>query len=245
MRVDKKDWQKKGVGHRQRLRDKFRQHGIESFTDSEVLELLLILGTPRKDCKEQARNLLHHFGSLAKVLEASGAELQQVKGVGPNNSLAIHFLHGVARRYLKHRLQEKEYLHSSQQVAEYLVHSMRDLQQEVMTAIFLDSSHAIIDCREVARGTISSNTIHPRELVKQALKLNGAAMVVAHNHPSGNLEPSRQDHQLTKTLYMACSLMNIRLLDHLIIGKSEQTYSFADHGIMDRIGKECSQILEQ
>ena len=243
--MDKKDWQKKGVGHRQRLREKFRQQGIESFTDSEVLELLLILGTPRKDCKEQARVLLHHFGSLPKVLEASGAELQQVKGVGPNNSFAIHFLHGVARRYLKQRLQEKEYLHSSQQVAEYLVHTMRDLQQEVMTAIFLDSSHAIIDCREVARGTISSNTIHPRELVKQALKLNAAAMVVAHNHPSGNLEPSRQDHQLTKTLYMACSLMNIRLLDHLIIGKSEQTYSFADHGVMARIGEECSRILEQ
>ena len=243
--MDKKDWQKKGVGHRQRLREKFRQHGIESFTDSEVLELLLILGTPRKDCKEQARSLLNHFGSLPEVLEASDAELQQVKGVGPNNSFAIHFVHAVARRYLKHRLQEKEYLHSSQQVSEYLIHSMRDLQQEVMTAIFLDSSHAIIDTREIARGTIASNTIHPRELVKLALKLNAAAMVVAHNHPSGNLEPSRQDHQLTRTLYLACSLMNIRLLDHLIIGKSEKTYSFADHGLMDQIGRECSRMMER
>jgi len=243
--LDKKDWQKKGVGHRQRLRDKFRQHGIESFTDSEVLELLLILGTPRKDCKEQARGLLKHFGSLPEVLEASDAELQQVKGVGPNNSFAVHFLHAVARRYMKHRLQEKEYLHSSQQVAEYLIHAMRDLQQEVMTAIFLDSSHAIIDTREIARGTIASNTIHPRELVKLALKLNAAAMVVAHNHPSGNTEPSRQDHQLTKALYLACSLMNIRLLDHLIIGKSEKTYSFADHGIMDQIGRECSPMLDR
>ena len=243
--VEKKDWQEKGAGHRQRLKDKFLQQGMESFTDSEVLELLLILGTPRKDCKETARTLLKQFGSLAGVLEASAPDLQKTKGVGPNNSFAIHFLHAVARRYLKHRLQEKQYLHSSQQVAEYLIHSMRDLQHEAFTAIFLDSSHAIIDTQVVAHGTVSSNTIYPRELVKQALKHNAAAMVVAHNHPSGSLKPSPQDHQLTKTLYLACSFMNIRLLDHLIIGHSEQAYSFADHGLMASIGKECSRMLDQ
>ncbi len=243
--MKKEDWQKKGAGHRQRLKDKFHQHGIETFTDSEVLELLLILGTPRKDCKEQARSLLKHFGSLPNVLEASSGELQKVKGVGPNNSFAIHFLHAVARRYLKHRLQEKQYLHSSRQVAEYLVHSMRDLKQEVFTAIFLDASHAIIETREVARGTVSSNTIYPRELVRLALEHNAAAMVVAHNHPSGNLEPSPQDHKLTRTLYLACTFMNIRLLDHLIIGQSEKTYSFADHGLMASIGEECSRMLDQ
>ena len=135
-----------------------------------MLELLLILGTPRKDCKEQARALLKHFGSLSKVLEASPDELQKIKGVGPNNSFAILFLHGVARRYLKDRVQDKRYLYSSSQVAEYLIHSMRDLQHEAFTAIFLDSSHAIIDTRVVARGTVSTNTIYPRELVKQALE---------------------------------------------------------------------------
>jgi DNA repair protein RadC len=244
-RVEKKDWQQKGVGHRQRLKDKFHQHGIEAFTDSEVLELLLILGTPRKDCKEQARALLKHFGSLPKVLEAPSGELQKIKGVGPNNSFAMHFLHGVARRYLKHRMQEKQYLHSSQQVAEFLIHSMRDLQHEVFSVIFLDSSHAIIDTQVVARGTISANTVYPRELVKLALEHNAAAMVVAHNHPSGKLEPSPQDHQLTRTLYLACSFMNIRLLDHLIIGQSEKTYSFADQGIMASISEDCSRMLNQ
>ena len=243
--MKKEDWQKKGVGHRQRLKDKFQQRGIEAFTDAEVLELLLILGTPRKDCKEQARALLHHFGSLPNVLEASAPEIQKVKGVGPNNSFAIHFLHAAARRYLKYRLQEKQYLHSSRQVAEYLIHSMRDLQHEVMTAIFLDSSHAIVDTQVVARGTVASNTIYPRELVKLALELNASALVVAHNHPSGNLEPSRQDYQLTRTLYLACSFMNIRLLDHLIIGHSDSTYSFADHGRMASICEECSRMLDQ
>jgi DNA repair protein RadC len=243
--VEKQDWQKKGAGHRQRLKDKFQQHSIEAFTDAEVLELLLILGTPRKDCKEQARILLEHFGSLSKVLEAPAGELQKIKGVGPNNSFAIHFLHGVARRYLKHRLQEKQYLHSSRQVGEYLIHSMRDLQHEVFQVIFLDSSHAIIDTQVVARGTISANTVYPRELVKLALEYNAAAMVVAHNHPSGKLEPSSQDHQLTRTLYLACSFMSIRLLDHLIIGRSEKTYSFADHGIMAGIAEECGRMLNQ
>ena len=243
--MEKKDWQKKGLGHRQRLKDKFHQHGIEAFTDSEVLELLLILGTPRKDCKDQARALLKHFGSLTGVLEAPAGELQKIKGVGPNNSFAVHFLHGVARRYLKHRLQEKQYLHSSRQVAEYLIHSMRDLQHEVFAAIFLDASHAIIDTQVVARGTVSSNTVYPRELVKLALEHNAAAMVVAHNHPSGKLQPSPQDHKLTRTLYQACAFMNIRLLDHLIIGQSEKTYSFADNGIMASIGEECSSLLSQ
>ena len=243
--MEKKDWQKKGVGHRQRLKEKFLERSIDALTDSEVLELLLILGTPRKDCKQQARALLSQFGSLPRVLEASVSELRKVKGVGPNNSFAILFLHGVARRYLKHRLQEKQYLHSSGQVADYLIHSMRDLRHEVFTVIFLDSSHAIVDTQVVARGTVSSNTIYPRELVKLALKLNAAALVVAHNHPSGNLEPSQQDYRLTRTLYLACSFMNIRLLDHLIIGNADTAYSFADHGVMASIGRECSHMLDQ
>jgi DNA repair protein RadC len=243
--VQKEDWQKKGAGHRQRLKDKFLKQGIDAFTDAEVLELLLILGTPRKDCKEQARAALKSFGSLPAVLEAPTRELQKIKGIGPNNSFAIHFLHGVNRRYLKCRLQEKEYLHSSGEVIAYLIHSMRDLKKEIFTVIFLDASHAIIDSQVMASGTISANTIYPREIVQQALHHNAAALVVAHNHPSGAIEPSTQDHGLTRTLFLACSLMNISLLDHLIIGATDKAYSFADHGIMAAIREECSQLLDQ
>jgi DNA repair protein RadC len=243
--VQKEEWQKKGVGHRQRLKDKFLKQGIESFTDAEVLELLLILGMPRKDCKEQARAAIKKFGSLSAVLEASTVELQKVKGIGPNNSFAIHFLHGVARRYLKGRLQEKDYLHSSREVVDFLIHSMRDLKKEVFTVIFLDASHAIIDSKVIASGTISANTIYPRELVKQALHHNAAALVVAHNHPSGSIEPSSQDHSLTRTLFLACSFMNINLLDHLIIGAADNAYSFADNGIMASIREECSHLLNK
>lgn len=241
--VDKKAWQNKGVGHRQRLKDKFHRQGIESFTDAEIVELLLVLGTPRKDCKEQARALLACFGSLPGVLEAPAEELQKVKGVGSNNSFAVHFLHGVARRYLQQRLKEKQYLHSSREVSDYLVHSMRDLQQEVFAVIFLDAAHAIIESQVVSWGTITASTVYPREVVKLALQHNAAALVVAHNHPSGNPEPSDQDRQLTQTLYLACALMNIRLLDHIIVGRASETFSFADHGIMKTITETCSRLL--
>jgi DNA repair protein RadC len=114
-----------------------------------------------------------------------------------------------------------------------------------MTVIFLDSAHAIIDTKVISTGTIASNTVYPRELVKLALQHNAAAMILAHNHPSGNLEPSSQDYQLTRTIFLACSFMNIRLLDHLIVGKSDKTYSFADQGKMGAISKECSCMLDQ
>jgi DNA repair protein RadC len=243
--VDKKAWQEKGAGHRQRLKDKYHRQGIESFTDAEIVELLLVLGTPRKDCKEQARALLARFGSLPGVLEAPAKELQKVKGIGPNNSFAVHFLHGVARRYLRQRLPEKQYLHSSREVSDYLVHSMRDLQQEVFAVIFLDAAHAIIDSQIVSRGTITASTVYPREVVKLALQHNAAALVVAHNHPSGAPEPSEQDKQLTRTLFLACGLMNIRLLDHIIVGRAAETFSFADHGIMKSISEACSRLLNR
>lgn len=233
----------KGSGHRQRLREKFLERGIDAFKDDEVLELLLTMGTPRKDCKEAARAALAQFGSLAAVLAAEPAALKQVKGLGPNNIFAVQFLHGVARRYLQQRLRDKNYLRSSREVADYLTHAMCDLQREVFMAIFLDAEHGIIDSRIVAEGTITSNTIYPRELVKEALQCNAAALVVAHNHPSGNLRPSDADQRLTRNLYLACALMNINLLDHLIIGGTAAPYSFADHGLMATIRDQCAALL--
>ena len=241
--MDKDDWQKKGVGHRQRLRDKFLDNGLDTFSDSEVVEMLLVLGTPRKDCKEAARAALEHFGSLSAVLDASPAALQQVGGIGSKNSFAVSFVQAVSRRYLKQRLTDKEYVHSSREVADYLVHSMRDLKREVFIAIFLDASHGIINSQIIAEGTIASNTIYPRELIKPALDHHAAALVVAHNHPSGNLMPSEADINLTRQLFQACALMHIQLLDHLIIGAGEKPYSFADHGVMLQIRDECRQYL--
>ncbi len=239
--MDKEQWQKKGSGHRGRLRDRFLDHGLDGLSDAEVIELLLSFGTPRKDCKEAAQNGLKLFGSLVGVLEASHKALLEVEGIGPKNGFAIHFVQGVARRYLKQRLRGKRYLQSSQQVIDYLLHSMRGLKKEVFTAIYLDSSHAIIDSEIIAEGTINVNTIYPRELVKRALELNSSALIVAHNHPSGSLQPSDKDRHLTSTLCLSCSLMQIQLLDHLIIG--DGFYSFADNGILSEMKDQCGRIL--
>lgn len=241
--MERAEWQRRGEGHRQRLRDKFLTQGIDAFTDAEIIELLLTFGTPRSDCKEAARELLARFGSLPAVLDAAPVQLQQVKGVGPKNTFALHFIQGVARRYLRQRVVGKEYVRSSREVADYLIHSMRGLQHEVLTVVFLDAAHAVIDAAVVAEGTVTVNTIYPRELVKAALARNASALVIAHNHPSGSLTPSRQDSELTRSLYLVCSFMHLDLLDHLIIGAGDQVYSFADQGVMASIREDCRRLL--
>lgn len=221
-------------GHRDRLRQKFSQRGITALNDDEVLELLLTLGTPRRNCKETARRLLRQFGGLAEVFEATGPELQIIKGVGPQNSFALTFIHAVARRYLAQRVQGRHYLRSSREVAAYLNHAMRHLKKEVFKVIYLDASFAILATEILFEGTLASNTIYPRELLKAALAHDAAALVIAHNHPSGSQQPSLADKELTETLYQACALVDIRLLDHLIIGADSQPFSFADQGLMAR-----------
>ena len=241
--MEREEWQRRGEGHRQRLRDKFLAQGIEAFTDAEIIELLLTFGTPRSDGKEADRALLAQFGSLPAVLDAAPVQLQQVKGVGPKNTFALHFIQGVARRYLRQRVVGKEYVRSSREVADYLIHSMRGLQHEVLTVVFLDAAHAVLDATVVAEGTVTVNTIYPRELVKAALARNASALVIAHNHPSGSLTPSRQDSELTRSLYLVCSFMHLDLLDHLIIGAGDQVYSFADQGLMATIREDCRRLL--
>lgn len=242
--MEKREWQEKGAGHRQRLRDRFLGQGIDSFSDEEVIELLLTFGTPRSDCKEAAREALKRFGSLPAVLDAAPPMLSQVRGIGPKNIFALQFIQGVARRYLRQRVIGKQYIRSSKEVADYLIHTMRGLQHEVLTVVFLDAGHAIIDARVVAEGTITVNTIYPRELIREALDCNAAALVIAHNHPSGTLQPSPQDEQLTRTLYLACSFMHINLLDHLIIGAGDRVYSFSEQGHMAKIRETCQRIQQ-
>ncbi len=241
--MNKEQWQEKGSGHRARLRQRFIDQGLSGFSDEAVLELLLSFGTPRKDCKEQARSLLKQFKTLPGVLDADPHAIQEIKGVGPVNGFALRFIKSVADRYLKERLREKSYLKSSQDVIDYLVHTMRGLAVEVFTVIYLDSALGILVSEVVAEGTINVNSVYPREIIKRALSHNAAALVVAHNHPSGSLTPSSQDRRLTSSLYLACSLMHIRLLDHIIVGDGH--YSFADNGIMADIERWCMTVQQQ
>ena len=241
--MDKEGWQKKGAGHRARLRDRFLTQGADGFSDAEVLELLLSFGTPRSDCKEPARQALKRFGSLTAVLEASPESLQEIQGIGKKNAFAVQFVQAVSRRYLKQRLRGRKYLHSSRQVLDFLLHSMRDLSKEILTVIFLDSSYAILETEIMAEGTVNVNTVYPREILKRGLELNAVALIVAHNHPSGSLKPSAQDIHLTRTLCLLGSLMQLKLLDHIIIGNG--SFSFADQGLMESIEKEVGHLVDQ
>lgn len=227
--MDTGDWQKQVAGHRGRLREKFLDHGLEKLTDEEIIELLLTLGTPRRDCKQAAREALSRFSGLAGVLEASVGELQQVPGIGPKNALGLKLIHEVARKFLRERLVGREFLTSSQEVYDYLLHSLRDLKKEVFKVIFLNGRNEVIEVKTLFEGSLTSSAVYPREVIKSALEHHAAALVFAHNHPSGDPAPSTQDFTITRELLVAARLMGIKVLDHLVIGRNRY-YSFADQG---------------
>ena len=136
--MKREDWQRRVRGHRERLRQKFLRHGLEKLADEEIIELLLTLATPRRDCKQAAREALRRFGSLAGVLEAPADQLQEVAGIGAKNVLGLKLVHEVARKFLRERLVGRDFLSSSKEVYEYLLHSLRDLKREVFKVIFLN-----------------------------------------------------------------------------------------------------------
>jgi DNA repair protein RadC len=227
--MEREGWQKRVAGHRARLREKFLDHGLEKLTDEETVELLLTLATPRRDCKQAAREALSRFNGLPGVLEASVGELQQVPGIGPKNALGLKLVHEVARKFLRERLVGREFMASSREVYEYLVHSLRDLKKEVFKVIFLNGRNEVIEVKTLFEGSLTSSAVYPREVIKSALEHHAAALVFAHNHPSGDPAPSAQDFTITRELLVAARLMGIKVLDHLVIGRNRY-YSFADQG---------------
>lgn len=224
----------KGGGHRRRLRDRFLTSGLAGFHDYEVIELLLTLGTPRKDCKDAAKAALKRFKSLQGVLEASPAELEKVKGIGPQNLFGIKLIKAVADRYLKKRLIKKDPLNNSKELFDYLYHSLRDRSQECFEVLFLDAKNRIITTETLFQGTLTGSSVYPREVVRAALNHHAAALIFAHNHPSGDPEPSPEDIAVTRQLIWACRVMGITVHDHLIIGNNRY-FSFADSGIIVRM----------
>ncbi len=227
------------AGHRQRLRDRFLEHGLSSFTDSEILELLLSFGTPRQDCKQRAREALKHFGSFSGVLEAPLSRLQEVRGIGPKNAFAIKFIHEVARKFLKERVKGRPLVQAARDVVNYLWHSLSFEQKEIFVVVFLDARHGIITVEEMFHGTLNFSAVYPREVLKRALDLHAAAMILAHNHPSGAIDPSDHDKRLTARLCGAARLFDMEILDHIIIGRLGDYYSFEEHGLMAPLRSEA------
>jgi len=219
-------------GHRKRLREKFVKSGLAGFHDYEIIELLLSLGTPRKDCKQQAKEAIKKFKTLRGVLEAPLDELQQIKGIGPQNAFGIKLAQEVAREFLKEKIIDKPIYKSAQEIFDYLYHSMRDLKKEVFKVIYLNSQNQIIDTADLFEGTVDSSVILPREVMESAIKHNAVSLLFVHNHPSGNPEPSRSDKELTRDLVYAASIMRVKVLDHIIIGNNRY-FSFAGEGLIE------------
>lgn len=218
-------------GHRQRLRSRFFQNGIESFQDYEVLELILTLATPRKDMKPQAKELMRRFGKLSAVLEAPISILLDIPGMGPSTVFALKLPHAVGRRFLFEQSQGKDYLRSSKTVKDYLTHNLRERSREVFMVIFLDGQNQIIKMEELFEGSLTTSAIYPREVVQKVLNYNAASVIIVHNHPSGSLTPSSSDRAVTKKLQAALSAIDVEILDHLIVGGNE-FFSFADHRLL-------------
>jgi len=222
----------KPEGHRKRLREKFIKSGLKGFHDYEIVELLLSLGTPRKDCKQQAKEAIKKFKTLRGVLEAPREELQQIDGIGAHSAFGIKLMQEVAREFLKEKIIDKPIYKSSQEIFDYLYHSMRDLKKEVFKVIYLNSQNQIIETEDLFEGTINSSSISTREVIESAIKYNAASLIFIHNHPSGNPEPSQSDKEITRDLVYAGSIMRIRVLGHIIIGNNRY-FSFAGEGLIE------------
>jgi len=222
----------KPEGHRKRLREKFLKSGLKGFHDYEIIELLLTLGSPRKDCKQQAKEAIKRFKTLRGVLEASPEELQQIDGIGPHSAFGIKLMQEVAREFLKEKIIAQPIYKSAQEIFDYLYHSLRDLKKEVFKVIYLNSQNQIMATEDLFAGTINSSAISPREVVAGAIKNNAVSLIFVHNHPSGNPDPSQSDKELTKDLVYAGSIMRIKVLDHIIIG-NDRYFSFAGEGLIE------------
>ena len=237
--MDKKQTHK-NAGHRRRLRQKFRDFGLTGFHDYEVVELLLTLGTPRKDCKESAKSALAYFKTLPAVIDASPEELCTIKGIGPNNLFGIKLVKAVADRYLEQKVIGRDPISNSKELLDYLYHSIQDKARECFSVLFLDAKNKVISSQVLFKGTLTASAVYPREVVRKALDQKAAGLICVHNHPSGDPTPSAEDMAITRQLVFSCRMMGITVHEHLIIGDKEY-YSFADKGHIRQLNEEYTK----
>lgn len=213
----------------ERPREKLLERGAAALSDAELLAIFLRTGVTGLSAVDLARQLLAEYGGLRPLLEADRARFCATKGLGAAKYTQLQAVLEMARRHLAERLQRGDALTDPETTRDYLRRRIADRQHEIFAALFLDNRHRVIVCEELFRGTIDGAAVYPREVVKTALGHNAAAVILAHNHPSGVAEPSRADRDLTRRLIEALALVDIRVLDHLVIGDGETT-SFAERG---------------
>lgn len=219
-----------GEGHRKRLRERFLQSGLNGFLDYEVIELLLTLGTPRKDCKQTAKNAIAKFKGLTRVLDSTLEELQQVEGIGPSNAFGIKLMSAISERYAREKITPNILLNSPLSIFEYLKERIGKEKKEYFTIICLDTrNNLIVD--DVSIGTLNASLIHPREVFKKAILNNSSHVIFAHNHPSGDPSPSEDDIATTRRLVESGKILGIAVIDHMIVTQNNFV-SLKEQGII-------------
>jgi DNA repair protein RadC len=212
-----------------RPRERLINQGAQVLSDAELLAIFLRTGLPGCSAIELAQRLLLHFGSLGNLCNAAIQDFCAFPGLGPAKFAQLQAVLELARRTSEEELVSGTALNTSFAVRNYLRMRLGNLHYESFTVIFLDVRHCLISCEELFRGTLTRAHVYPREVVRSALRHNAAAVILAHNHPSGEAKPSPADHDLTQLLCDALGLMEVRVLDHLVIAGS-RFYSFAEHG---------------
>ncbi len=208
-----------GTGHRARLRDRLLEQGPDALLDHEIIEFLLTLAIPRRDTKPLAKALLQQFGGLSSVLTADGESLQNVPGMGASSAAALKIVQAAALRLLSEPVRTQPILASWQSLLDYLRADMAHLVHKRVRVLHLDSKNRLIRDEHVSEGSVDQAAIYVREVIKRALELGSAAIIIVHNHPSGDATPSRQDIAITRDIAEAGRKLGIALHDHIIVGR--------------------------
>ena len=214
-----------------RPREKLLASGAGALADAELIALLLRTGLPGVSVLQLAQQLLDRFGGIPGLLRAGVDDLKVIKGLGPAKRAEVAAVIELARRALSQELAQRPVFENPAQVKDYLQLQLGGRGHEVFAVMFLDAQNRLLKLEEMFRGTLTQASVYPREVVKRALELHAGAVVLAHNHPSGAAEPSRADEYLTQTLKNALALVDVRVLDHLIVGHAD-VVSFAERGLL-------------
>lgn len=217
------------LGHRERIRSKFAENGLAPFLDHEVLELLLTYAIARRDTKPLAWALMKRFGSLSGVLDASAAELQTVKGIGASTAVFIKLVREIFKRYSLENVRDNVTIRTPDQVAQYCKASLEGRSEECLELIYLSVRNTVMKTEIIATGLIDRVSVSPRKIVECALAAKAAAVILVHNHPSGDATPSLEDILLTREVVEAARLLGISVYDHIIVGKGTH-YSLKANG---------------
>ncbi len=220
-------------GHRQRLRNRFVKSGLAGFADHEVIELLLTLAIPRSDVKQPAKALLARFGNLRGILDAPLAELQAVSGIGTVTPVALRVIREVASLYLQQSAESHDALIDPYVLACFWRLRIGALSNEVFQTGYLDSGYRLLrdGIETLEEGTADRAAVYPRRVIEAALRRGAAALVFAHNHPNGDVQPTEQDKVLTRALVLAATTVQIKVLDHLIVSP-DNVFSFRQEGLL-------------